>query len=381
MTASRAAATALALLVAAPAKASGPQHRETISLESAYDSNARRVDDGPLVTPDVLAQAFATGRLWWRGRTTAFSLSLELGGKHFARVKAEDVAVGRLGVSVSHALGRTVLGLDADYKDAFQRGDRLARLPPDSPLSCAPPEGASAQTYRCNRRDLREAALAGRITVPLGRRLGLEVRAGASLFQYKPNPVFTYLGPQGALVLRWRASRHHTFALTAAAALRAYASASTTFEPVPTGTGTRLEPTGIPRVEQVYTGGLTWAYRGPLLVTASLTVARSVNNGAGMDVWRARLEVNAAAFLGPRTTGVVTAAFQAALWPDGDVYRNLTPIGDQSEQENALGLKIAQRLTGHLQAVVKIEAFANEISAQARPFSRLVIQSGLELDL
>ena len=382
MTASRAALLALALLAARPALAGTVRHRETVSLESAYDSNARRVENGPLVRPDVLAYLFATGHLAWRGGPTAFSLDLKAGGKHFAQVHAEDVAVGRLGLSVSHALGRSgILGLDVSYKDAFQQGDRVGSLSQSSPLWCSPPEDQASADYRCNRRDLRDGAVTGRLDLRLGGRLSLGLDAGITGFEYKPNPIFSYLGPQGLVALRWRVAPGHRLTLTGAAALRGYDPRSTTYATRIVGGVPELVPTGVSRVEQVYTGGLAWSYRGPLLLTVGLTVARSVNNGEGLDVWRGRLALAAAAFLGPRTTVVVSAAFQAALWPSGDVYRNLTPIGDESEQENSLGLKLAQRLTRHLQVVVKLQTYANELSAQALPFARQVFQTGIELDL
>lgn len=383
MTAPRAALVALALLASAPARAASQvRHEETISVSSAWDSNARRVDAGPLVTQDVLAQVFATGRLAWRDGGTTLGLGLQLGGKRFALVHAEDVGVGRVTLSLSHLFGRSlVLSLDGNYKDAFQRGDLLSSLPKGSPLACVPPDGLSTAGYRCNRRDLREGGASAHLGLRIARGLVLSADAGGDAFQYKPNPMFSYAGPAGGLSLRWNAARGVVLGLFGDAALHTYDPSSTTYRIIDDNGTRKLYPTGIPRVEAVYDGGLTFAYRGPMLVSARLSLARSVNNGAGMDVWRGRLEVAAAAFVGPRTTVAISAAFQAALWPQGDVYRDLTPIGDESEQENSLAIKLAQHLTDHLSAVLKIAAYGNEFSAQARPFSRQVIQTGLEYDL
>jgi hypothetical protein len=348
----------------------------SVSVEAALDTNARRVQMGPAVTTDGLAYLFATGRLESRSPGRLFVADADLGAKRFLQTAAEDTVVGRLGLRIVRApRPGLVLGAEAAYKDKVQRGDPWESVADDPHLRCARPAGTP--DYRCNRRDYRHGLVAGSAEAR-HHDWTLQGRAGGSLLDYKPNRQFSYAGPDFSLSVARPLGERHVLRAFAGGSLRHYHPDSVTYRFVPSADRiTVQEVAGVPRIERLFSGGIAWRYRSPVLVSTTLSVASSRNNSDGMDVLRGRVEVAGAMRLGEATTVVASAAFQLAHYPQGNVFRRIALVADEDERQNALALQMTHRLSENLALVVKAQAYGNEFSGDALPFRRQVIHGGV----
>ena len=356
-------------------------HQATISSEVALDTNARRQQVGGAAEADALAYLYATGAVEGRRPGRLVSASLDLGAKRFLRTSAEDMMVGRLALRWAAAPRQGVaVGAEASYLDRFQRGDPWREVEGDEHLACRPPAGPAGAGYRCNRRDYRRGALAGSLDLRFGD-WSLAGRTGASFLDYKPNRQFSYGGPHGSLALSRPVAKSHNVSARAAASLRFYHPNSVTYRLVPSADTVMVQEVSEPRVEHVLSGALGWRYRGPLLLSSTVTVASSRNNGDGMDVLRARAEAAGAVRLGSSTTIVASGAFQLAHYPQGNVFRRISLRADEDERQNSIALQVTQRLTGSLALVLKAGSYSNEFSGDTLPFQRHVIHGGLRWSL
>ena len=354
-------------------------HHLSLSLEGGVDTNARRTQVGSGERLDVLGYGFASGRLDVRWPQMLARVDLEVGGKLYAQVAAEDLLAGRLQATLTRAIARRMLlRTELTYKDKVQAGDPIDAVEDDPLLACAPPPGVPRTGYRCNRRDYRTGGADLGLDFGLGARTTLRTKAGFTGFQYKPNDEFTYMGPGLSLNVQHVLSRALAGSLFASAAWRFYHPASVTYRLV---AGGNLLAQETDRVEQVYGVGLSARYRGPVLLALSATLFRTLNNSVGMDAWRGRVELSGAAKLTRSTTLVFNTAFQIAYYPEGNVLSLFYAVGDQDERQNSLALKLSQRVSDRLALVLKVQAYANELSAAAQPFRRGVAHIGLKLDL
>lgn len=351
-------------------------HEATVSCEAALDTNARRQQTGGAVEPDALAYVYASGRLEGRRPGRQMSAALDLGGKRFARTNAEDTVVGRLSLRWAGVFGPgVVLGAEGSYKDKLQRGDPWRGVEGDPDLACRPPTEDGSDGYRCNRRDYRQGAVVGSFEKRHGS-WTLRGRGGASLFDYKPNRQFSYGGPDMSLAVGRPLGERHSLQARVGASRRHYHSDSVTYRVVPSGGSIVVQEIAEPRVEGVLSGAFGWRYRGPVLLSGNVVLASSRNNGDGMDVFRARAEVTGAMRLGSSTTLVASGAFQIAHYPDGNVFRRISLLGDEDERQNSVALQATRRLTDSVSLVIKVQAFANEFSGDTLPFRRQVAHGG-----
>ncbi len=352
-------------------------HRGTVSAELAVDSNARRQQIGAEVGADILTYLYASGRIESRRPGSLLSARADAGAKKFLDTPAEDTLAGRLAVHYS-AAPRTGLELSVDalYEDRVQRGDDWEDVSDHEHLSCRPPSGGAAEGYRCNRRDYRRGSLGGAIRLQAAE-WSVRGRMGPSFLDYKPNRQFSYAGPDAkATAGRVVLGAHHLHGHVGAS-LRFYHSRSVTYRLVPDETGQRLEVVRERRVEQVFSTGIGWRYRGPLLLAAAVSATSSNNNSYGMDAVRGRAELSGAVRLGDSTRLVATSAFQLAYYPEGNVFGWTHLPSDEDERRSSVGLQVSRRLTDSLSLLVKGQAFVNEISTDSLRFRRQVLHAGV----
>ncbi len=366
---------------AAPGKVAWKtERRSAVNLELGFDSNARRVSsDRPtfLVTPDLLAYAF--GQSTWRAARPGQTVTgtLDLGGKLFLATPAENVLAGRGRLAYVRRIGRrSALTLGASYQDKFQRGDSPDEVA-GTELACAPQGSIEFERSRCNARDYRLASLEALIEGRATRALTLGARAGAVAIDYKPSRQFSFLAPRLGAQLGYRISRRQSLHLGLEAAYRLYHPDSRTWQTVPSGSGSAVVAVDTPRRELVPTLRAGWAYRGRLLVSVDAAVARTVNNSFGLDALRLRVDLSLALRLREGTHLVVGGALQSAYYPEGNVLRGLSLVGDESERQSSLTLRLSQAAGRRVSLLLKVQIYTNEISGQVLPFRRLVVQLGL----
>ncbi|RMG21522.1 MAG: hypothetical protein D6729_00575 [Deltaproteobacteria bacterium] len=355
------------------------RHALSLALETGLDTNARRMQVGLGEELDVLGYAFARGKLALGWPRLSAQLDAEAGGKLYAQVAAENLLAARLSASLAYRVATASLFfLELVAKDKYQAGDPIDAVEGDPLLGCAPPPSVPRDGYRCNRRDYRQGHLGGGMHLQVAPDWSVRGQAGFGAFSYKPNPEFSYMGPDLSAQVQHPFSRRLVGSLYVSASLRFYDPASVTYRRVAGGNVLAEERD---RIEQIYGGGVALRYRGPLIVSGSLSLSRSFNNSVGMDAWRGRLEVTGAAKLTRATTLVASAAFQIAYYPEGNILSLFYAVGDQDERQNSLALKLSQRLDERLSLIVKGQLYANELSASTLPFRRTLFQVGMRLDL
>jgi hypothetical protein len=72
---------------------------------------------------------------------------------------------------------------------------------------------------------------------------------------------------------------------------------------------------------------------------------------------------------------------QSSYYPEGNVLRGLSLVGDESEQQSSLTLRLSQAAGRCVSLLLKVQVYTNEISGQVLPFRRLAVQLGLRAKL
>jgi len=350
-----------------------------VNFEFGFDTNARRASSDTatfLLTPDLLAYLFGTTE-WVAARPgRSFRAGIEVGGKLFLDTGAENLVAGRLKLAFDRRLARRwVATSSASYQDKFQKGDD-----PDvvvgTELACSSQGSIDAKARRCNARDYRMASLEGGVDLLLSRAATIRARLGLSALDYKPSRQFSFLAPRVETDLRLRLSLRHRLSVGLETQARFYHPDSVTWQLLPSGSGTVVLPVDTARREWAPALRLGWAYRGRVLVSVNGAVARTVNNSFGLDAWRLRLDGSLALRLRRGTHLVLTAAVQSSIYPEGNVLRGLSLVGEESERQNSFTFRFSQALGEVLSLLLKVQIYANELSGQVLPFRRLVVQLG-----
>ncbi len=255
------------------ARGEPPRYGLRIEAGGEHDTNPARIEriedqegEPRRIVPSPAARIVASGDLALVGDRQRLAFTVGGAGKAFARADArpEDVVIAQGSGAYGLSLGRTTsLALGVGYYDVFQRTDD-----------------------RIEARDFRSIAPSARVDQAL--RAGrLSLAAGWRVFDYKPEPLFSFRGPTGTLVYRhallaepgsgapdWEAelgatleSRHFSSARCTSAAC-----------PGPAAAGRRID--------RFWTAGAELTRTAGALLGGGITIHGNVSNSFGESLTR-----------------------------------------------------------------------------------------------
>lgn len=308
------AAVITVLLSASVAQAVDFKGRARLWVGPGIDTNAKRefVSAGVVTETDGmlfgLLQLDAQLRFLERVQVVG---SYEVGARKFFTLATEDTIVQ------AAQLEGTVTFLDMFAFGVIGRArDRRGALRDYTDLQ----GGAVLDFFPTNQVDVRATVMAHR-------------------FLYYNRFEYSFWGPDGSLTARYRFDRRHSISASGGFNARTYNARQRVRGPE----GAQLE-TEDPRVDNVFSAGVSYSYRGPFHFTLAYSFFSQDSNSVGESVARHRVSATGGFVLPWKLNLLATIAWQPSIFPDG-VYLNpdLSIVDD--ENVSSLTIKLVRPLT------------------------------------
>lgn len=305
-----------------------------IDLGAGYDSNAGRDLDGQDRASGVLLGVLtAEGVLSSDGGGLAASGRYDLGAKRFFEAHADDLVAQAAALGLDGRAGPLALGLSARAKDRRSRdGDRDY-----SDLAAAASVGFRAWNAP------------------------VRLEAGAERFLYRPAAAYRFGGPTADGSVTFPLAKRHRLVLQLDGALRSYGPAS-------------ADAAGQERSDTVAGGGLTWRYRGPLLLSLGYGFLSNGSNQFGFTYQRHRVDGSAALFLPWRIALAATGALQLTRFPDGVALAPELLLAVDDESTNSATLSLSRRFGAGLVVELKAAGYQASYASNGLAYHRATAQ-------
>jgi hypothetical protein len=186
-------------------------------------------------------------------------------------------------------------------------------------------------------------SLLGQGTIDFTPTANLLVRArfGATRFLFWPRFAYSFSGPVGDLIARYRFDRRHSLLIAGSFNPRTYNAQVNPRPDQPAPNVRRFDP--------FFTASLSYSYRGPFHFSFGYTYLDQTSNSYGETLRRHRV----AAVLGIRLPGqftlLTTGALQLSLFPDGIFLSPELQVIEDDENSSNLTVKLVRPLHEHVE--------------------------------
>jgi hypothetical protein len=339
-------AWAIAALTAAVAPLQSPRAEMSgtvrVSSGVGIDTNVRRDYAQLGAQADAFAFINGAGRAQLVSERARAAGEYELGGRMFLLTPEESVLVQALNAEGSLRASENVgIGLHGRGKD--RRGGQ---------------------------REYTDLAGGSFVDVAPSRDWDVRAEAGIRRFIYRPFFPYSFTAAELTTAARYRLAPRHSFALTGSIDLRFFnASAQTD----PRGDANAAAPQ---RQDVGFLGGLSYTYRGPLLLTLSYSFGGASSNSFGETFFRHRLTGSAGLRMPWEVTLLAQVALQLTHYPDG-AYSSPELVLLEDDNQNSLSLKLLRPLSGHLDAELTFAAYHAKLPQNGLTYDRQVAWIGV----
>ncbi len=198
----------------------------------------------------------------------------------------------------------------------------------------------------------------------------VRLRLGAHRFIYWPNFQYSFSGPDGTLLGRYRFDRRHSVSFFGSVNLRTYNALTHELdEPDP--------PPQVTRRDSVFQVGASYTYRGPFHLTLGYSYYDQTSNSHGESLRRHRLSATYATKLPFDLTLLATTALQLTLYPD-DIYLSTDILLlDDDENSSSVTLKLVKPLSKHFEVDLRYALYVNLLPQSNLLYLRQVVSAGV----
>ncbi|MBX7114971.1 MAG: hypothetical protein K1X64_11645 [Myxococcaceae bacterium] len=312
---------------------------------AGVDTNpARDFVTGGATTPlDGMVSAIAQLEAQARGERGRLSGRYDVGARKFMRLPSEDTVIQSAVLDGSLYAGRYFdFGLLARARD--RRG--------------------AERDYT----DLSAEAYLG--FTPSGK-VDLRVFGGAHRFLYWNGIAASFYTPTVSFSVRYRFDKRHSMSVTGNYEPRLYNALSF---PNP-----GLDPPEVraQRSDNVFTAGISYAYRGPFALTVAYSYVDSTSNSWGETYRRHRGTLTAGVKLPWRWTFLGNLALQWAQYPDHMFLSQDLNISEDDENQNAVSVKFVRPLGEHFAFDARYAFYFNRLVTTDYTYLRQVAMLGV----
>lgn len=340
---------AAALAVVSPLAASQQlRSRLAVSLGSEYDSNARRVVEGPSVVQDGVLRSALAADLAYQLGPHQLEASTNLGVKIFWQERDENTAAAMLDARYRAALPHA-LWIGASL---HARGRRLLDA----------------------ERDYESASLDATLVYAGLHPLVLEGRLGPRVFVYEPAPNFSNAGLGAGLWARLAVLGREQIAVGYDLDTRYFPDALALSGIRPDGT---LEHGSEQRADLRHAVAVRVVSSRRLYLNAGYTFVVGQSNSLGERFSRHQLQLIVATQLPLDLFASVTAGLQIASYPGGLALSQRLLLEDSDESQNKLVLTLRRPLWRSLAVEGRAALFSNELSDSGLAFARSTTYLGV----
>ena len=351
--------TSLLLLTTDNASAAEFQGHARLWLGNAVDTNARRdfVSSDKSTQPDLflfgLGQLDGTLLLAERVRISG---SYDVSGRKFLFLPTEDTVVqaAQLESTVSFAKyfqfglsgrARDRRGAERDYTDLV--GGALLDFLPDPSVD-------------------------------------LRVQINAHRFLFRPRFAYSFSGPDAMISARYRLTKRHSISGFGSYMPRKY-NGDARARPLPEGCMVPdppeecMAPPTVTRVDQVFSGGLTYAFRGPFQFSFSYSYFDQSSNSYGESVQRHRLNATAGFRLPWSLMLMTTITWQPSVFPEGVYLSPDLTVLEEDENTSSLTVKLVKPLGRYFDLDIRYAGYLGVLPQNEFLYLRHVVSIGVSV--
>lgn len=335
------------------ARAADLRGQGSLSFGAGYDSNAARafVIPGQPTSGDGLVSGILNLEGAARGERWSVRGLYDAGGRKFVTIPSEDTLVqnaqldGRL-----VPIERLELGALVRVRDRRGADRTYTHLVADAVASVAP---SAAWT------------------------IGL--RGGGERFWYRSRPEAGFVAPVVTLTAQVRFLKRHALYAAASYAPRSYDGLAN-LRPTTT---TPPDPDTLPprprRRDGVVAASLTYAWRGPIFVSASYQYLDQWSNSFGEALRRHRLSLMAAVRLPWQVTLLGSGAVHLSSYPDGLFLSSDIQVAEDDENGSTFAVKLVRPLWRRVDVELRYAFYANSMPRNEFVYERHVGTAGFAL--
>lgn len=203
----------------------------------------------------------------------------------------------------------------------------------------------------------------------------IDVRAQlqAHRFLFYNRFAYSFWGPDGSLNARYRFDRRHSVSLSGTYNARTY-NANARTHPDEMG---QVTDSGVTRFDPVFSGAISYSYRGPFHLTASYAYVDQTSNSYGETVKRHRLSLTAGVRLPWKITALGSITWQPSLFPDGVYLSPDLTVTEDDENMSSLTLKLVRPLNAWIDLDVRYAGYLGIYPQNNFLYLRHVVSAGL----
>lgn len=292
----------------------------------AYDTNARRdfVTTGFMSQSDAFLYALGTAEGRLQGERFRLSGTYDVAGRKFITLPSEDTIVNSLAVDFSFAVA-AILSVGVT---------------------------GSARDRRGAERDYTSLVGQGVVDFLPTDAFDLRLRFGATRFLFWPRFRYSFSGPLGDAVARYRFDRRHSVTVAGSYNPRTYNANVNPSPDVP-------EPPEVRRMDPLFTVGAGYSFRGPFQLGVGYTYLDQTSNSYGETLRRHRVTVNAGFRLPAKFMLLANGALQFTNYPDGIFLSPDLQVVEDDENSSNLTVKLVRPVHPHVDLDARYALYVN----------------------
>jgi hypothetical protein len=201
----------------------------------------------------------------------------------------------------------------------------------------------------------------------------VRLNLNAHRFLYYNRFSYSFFGPDGGGLARYRFNRQHAISVNGAFNLRIY-NAHALARPDLDGAA---PDTARARQDSVFSAGLAYSYRGPFHFTFSYSYFDQTSNSFGESLKRHRLCATFGFRLPFSVTLLSSLTWQPSLFPDGVYLSSDLTLAEDDETMSSVTLKLVRPLTTWLDVDLRYAGFLGALPQAEFLYTRHVVSFGL----
>jgi len=315
-----------------------------LSAGIGIDSNARRDFQQVGAQVDGVLSAVGSGQARWLLPWGELSGSYDLGLRKFVTVSAEDFLVQSAALGVSIPIGSLLaVGVEGKAKD-----------------------------HRGGSRGYTDLVGAGFLEVAPTSALTIWLRGAVHCFLYHPFFPYSFLAGEGSGQVQYRIDRYHSLFAFGELGFRWYNAAAV---PDPNA---RPPPYPEQRSDRVTTVGISYRYRGPVLISVGYSYGDFSSNSFGQTAHRHRLGASAGIRLPWKWTLLAEGVLQFTNYPD-NVFATPEILLVDDENLNSISLKLVRPVSPNLDLELQYAFYHASLPGPAGTYRYVRMVGGIGL--
>jgi hypothetical protein len=291
-----------------------------------YDTNARRdfVTSASMAQPDGFLYGMGTAEGAFLGERFRVGGAYDVAGRLFFTLPSENTIVNSAALDLSFALAPIVsIGLTGNARDRRGADRDYTSLLGQAVVDFFPTDN-----------------------------FDFRLRVGATRFLFWQRFTYSYSGPLGDGVARYRFNRRHSVTASGSYNPRTY---NANVNPRPDEPETPQKR----RFDPFFTVGAGYSYRGPFQLSVGYSYLDQTSNSYGETMRRHRFSLTAGFRLPAKINLLATGALQLTNYPDGIFLSPDLQVVEDDENSSHLTVKLVRAVHEHVDLDIRYALYVN----------------------